>query len=446
MEMLRFWSVVASFSVFVTASDVRVGPKDPKEKRTDLLMRIRNYKDLENPPNYDSDKITVIEADLNVNSFDSINEASMDFKISVMLHLRWINHLITNQFTSVKSTLEYVEMDATKMGRLWVPDLYFPNEKRSSFFNVMTDNKMMRLHRNGTVDYTTRLALTLSCPMNLERFPFDKQTCSIKIESFGYTTSSLQLRWSNISENAVALNQTSLPQFEVTGRNYSHRERTHRFRGNFSYLQADFHLERNIGYYMIQMYIPSLLIVLLSWVSFWLNVNSVPARISLGVLSVLTITTQSSAVNASLPRVSYIKAIDIWMTTCLVFVFAALIEFSMANVLSRNSSSEKEFLQRIFRMTKIGRIEKEKNGNDVTIGLRRRRQSQTDGEKKDLIVNEFGNVNLKSEANEKAEKVEQNKGLVYASYLDIACRVLFPAIFAIFNIIYWVYFWKLTVN
>lgn len=55
-------------------------------------------------------------------------------------------------------------------------------------------------------------------------------------------------------------------------------------------------------------------------------------------------------------------------------------------------------------------------------------------------MNEFGNVNLKSEANEKAEKVEQNKGLVYASYLDIACRVLFPAIFAIFNIIYWVYF------
>lgn len=48
----------------------------------------------------------------------------------------------------------------------------------------------------------------------------------------GYTTSSIQLRWSNISENPVALNQTSLPQFEVTGRNYSNRERTHRFRGD----------------------------------------------------------------------------------------------------------------------------------------------------------------------------------------------------------------------
>lgn len=34
-------------------------------------------------------------------------------------------------------------------------------------------------------------------------------------------------------------------------------------------------------------------------------------------------------------RVSYIKAIDLWMSTCLVFVFAALIEFAVVNVLSR---------------------------------------------------------------------------------------------------------------
>jgi hypothetical protein len=83
------------------------------------------------------------------------------------------------------------------------------------------------------------------------------------------------------------------------------------------------------------MYIPSIFVVLLSWISFWLNVGAVPGRISLGVLTVLTMVTQSSGVNASLPRVSYTKAIDIWMLTCLLFVFAALIEFAVANVLSR---------------------------------------------------------------------------------------------------------------
>ena len=50
------------------------------------------------------------------------------------------------------------------------------------------------------------------------------------------------------------------------------------------------------------MYIPSTLIVIVSWLSFWLTVGAVAGRISLGVLTVLTMTTQSSSVNASLPR------------------------------------------------------------------------------------------------------------------------------------------------
>ena len=75
--------------------------------------------------------------------------------------------------------------------------------------------------------------------------------------------------------------------------------------------------------------------MLLSWVNFWLDCEAVPARISLGLLTVLTITTQSSGARADLPRVSYLKSIDIWMATCLIFVFAALLEFAYVNVLCR---------------------------------------------------------------------------------------------------------------
>ena len=64
---------------------------------------------------------------------------------------------------------------------------------------------------------------------------------------------------------------------------------------------------------MIQMYIPSGLVVMLSWLTFWLQVDAVPARVTLGMLTVLTMTTQRSLASASLARVFYVKAIDVWM-------------------------------------------------------------------------------------------------------------------------------------
>lgn len=84
---------------------------------------------------------------------------------------------------------------------------------------------------------------------------------------------------------------------------------------------------------------PTLLVVVLSWLSFWIDETAVPARVSLGILNVLTMTSQATAVNQQLPRVSYIKAIDVWMTMCLVFVFGALLEFSVVNMLRRRESA-----------------------------------------------------------------------------------------------------------
>ena len=118
------------------------------------------------------------------------------------------------------------------------------------------------------------------------------------------------------------------------------------FSVNYTCIGLDIHLERNIGYYLTQTYVPCVLVVILSWVNFWLSIDAVPARISLGVLTVLTITTQSAGIRASLPRVSYIKAIDVWNSACLVFVFTALLEYAYINVQTRRhqKSASKETL------------------------------------------------------------------------------------------------------
>lgn len=88
-----------------------------------------------------------------------------------------------------------------------------------------------------------------------------------------------------------------------------------------------------MGYYLIQIYIPSGLIVIISWVSFWLNRNATPARVALGVTTVLTMTTLMSSTNAALPKISYVKSIDVYLGTCFVMVFASLLGKISKNLL-----------------------------------------------------------------------------------------------------------------
>ena len=115
-------------------------------------------------------------------------------------------------------------------------------------------------------------------------------------------------------------------------------------------MSTNFLLQRQLGYYVLQEFIPTILIVALSWVGFWIDERSVPARVSLGITTVLAITTLMFGIQSSLPRVGHVKAIDVYLLGNFLFVFAALVEFaficSCAKVFSLNTdemSKEKPF-------------------------------------------------------------------------------------------------------
>lgn len=80
-------------------------------------------------------------------------------------------------------------------------------------------------------------------------------------------------------------------------------------------------------YYIFQMYIPCVCIVALSWVSFWIDADAVPARVGLGITTVLTICYMLGQVNFNLPRVSYLKAIDYFLLLSFGCIFLTLVEY-----------------------------------------------------------------------------------------------------------------------
>ena len=99
------------------------------------------------------------------------------------------------------------------------------------------------------------------------------------------------------------------------------------FLGVFSEPDATFIFKRRLMFYVYGFYLPVTLVVLLSWVSFWIDPESTPARVSLGVITILAMGNFLHGGGAT-PSVSYATALDVYIITCFVFVFASLLEYA----------------------------------------------------------------------------------------------------------------------
>ncbi|XP_034403887.1 glycine receptor subunit alpha-4-like isoform X1 [Cyclopterus lumpus] len=306
----------------------RQAPMSPSDFMDKLMGRTSGY-DARIRPNFKGPPVNV-SCNIFINSFGSIAETTMDYRVNIFLRQQWNDP----RLAYAEYPDDSLDLDPSMLDSIWKPDLFFANEKGAHFHEVTTDNKLLRIFKNGNVLYSIRLTLTLSCPMDLKNFPMDVQTCIMQLESFGYTMNDLIFEWQENGSVQVAEGLT-LPQFILKDESDLRYCTKHYNTGKFTCIEVRFHLERQMGYYLIQMYIPSLLIVILSWVSFWINMDAAPARVALGITTVLTMTTQSSGSRTSLPKVSYVKAIDIWMAVCLLFVFSALLEYAAVNFVSR---------------------------------------------------------------------------------------------------------------
>ncbi|XP_005145585.1 glycine receptor subunit alpha-3 [Melopsittacus undulatus] len=398
-------------------------PMSPSDFLDKLMGRMSGY-DARIRPNFKGPPVNVT-CNIFINSFGSIAETTMDYRVNIFLRQNWNDpRLAYSEYPD-----DSLDLDPSMLDSIWKPDLFFANEKGANFHEVTTDNKLLRIFKNGNVLYSIRLTLILSCPMDLKNFPMDVQTCIMQLESFGYTMNDLIFEWQEKGAVQVAEGLT-LPQFLLKEEKDLCYCTKHYNTGKFTCIEVRFHLERQMGYYLIQMYIPSLLIVILSWVSFWINMDAAPARVALGITTVLTMTTQSSGSRASLPKVSYVKAIDIWMAVCLLFVFSALLEYAAVNFVSRQ---HKELL-RFRRKRKKNKVKeddvRESQFSFTAYGMGPGLQAK-DG------VTQKG-PNNPAQAAPKSPDDMRKVFIDRAKKIDTISRACFPLAFLIFNIFYWV--------
>ncbi|KAM8973745.1 gamma-aminobutyric acid receptor subunit alpha-6 isoform 2-T2 [Pelodytes ibericus] len=386
--------------------------------------------------------VTEVKTDIYVTSFGPVSDVEMEYTMDVFFRQTWIDERL-----KFEGPTEILRLNNLMVSKIWTPDTFFRNGKRSISHNMTTPNKLFRIMQNGTILYTMRLTIKAECPMRLMNFPMDGHACPLKFGSYAYPKSEIVYTWKKgpLYSVEVPEESSSLLQYDLIGQTVS-SETMKSNTGEYSQQVVLFYLRRKIGYYIIHTYIPCSMTVVLSQVVFWINKESVPARTVAGITTVLTMTTLSISARHSFPKVSYATAMDWFIAVCFAFVFSALIEFAAVNYFTNLQAQKamvkvvKESVYSVVAVPTEGDIVPHSDSN---CNLKKRIHS----------VASHGNRSLEDNLSSYAPAYcENNDGRTTdftqleissgpdggTSKIDQYARILFPLAFAGFNLVYWV--------
>ncbi|XP_014241092.1 glutamate-gated chloride channel isoform X1 [Cimex lectularius] len=378
-----------------------------------------------------TDGPAIVRVNLFVRSIATISDIKMEYSVQLTFREQWHDERL--KFNDFNGKIKYLTL--TESNRVWMPDLFFSNEKEGHFHNIIMPNVYIRIFPHGSVLYSIRISLTLSCPMNLKLYPLDRQICSLRMASYGWTTDDLVFLWKEGDPVQVVKN-LHLPRFTLEKflTDYCNSKTN---TGEYSCLKVDLRFKREFSYYLIQIYIPCCMLVIVSWVSFWLDQSAVPARVSLGVTTLLTMATQTSGINASLPPVSYTKAIDVWTGVCLTFVFGALLEFALVNYASR-SDMHRDNMQKQRRQCELehaAQLESELlEDGGATFQMKPLVRRPGDMPMEKIRQCE---VHMQQPQRPNCCRTWLSKFPTRSKRIDVISRITFPLVFALFNLTYW---------
>uniref|UniRef100_A0A7N4PUE4 Gamma-aminobutyric acid receptor subunit gamma-2 n=1 Tax=Sarcophilus harrisii TaxID=9305 RepID=A0A7N4PUE4_SARHA len=371
-------------------------------------------------------KPTLIHTDMYVNSIGPVNAINMEYTIDIFFAQTWYDRRL-----KFNSTIKVLRLNSNMVGKIWIPDTFFRNSKKADAHWITTPNRMLRIWNDGRVLYTLRLTIDAECQLQLHNFPMDEHSCPLEFSSYGYPQEEIVYQWKRSSVEVGDTRSWRLYQFSFVGlRNTTEVVKT--TSGDYVVMSVYFELSRRMGYFTIQTYIPCTLIVVLSWVSFWINKDAVPARTSLGITTVLTMTTLSTIARKSLPKVSYVTAMDLFVSVCFIFVFSALVEYGTLHYFVSNRKPSKD------------KDKKKKNPFDSEESATIQMNNATHLQERD---EEYGYECLDGKdcasffcCFEDCRTGAWRHGRIHIriAKMDSYARIFFPTAFCLFNLVYWV--------
>jgi hypothetical protein len=181
--------------------------------------------------------------------------------------------------------------------------------------------------------------LTWNCGFNLQYFPFGKQVCNFCMGQ-AMTEKYVIVQFSP-REGNVTGTKASIDLIGKTLGEYLFINAFDRATENNQSVMFTLRFQSDFGYYMLNGYVPSLLIFLLAYSTFFFPLDNFNERVMVSLTSLLVLTTFFDQINASVVHTSYVKLIDVWFAALIMANFIVIISNVIINDMVRRNTKPK---------------------------------------------------------------------------------------------------------
>ena len=245
---------------------------------------------------------------------------------NLILVLRWHDPSLAHQGR------DSIEKD---LKDIWHPRLQVLNQQRL----VKTFAESVEISPDGEVIYHQRLWGSFSQPLELRDFPFDKQRFEIQLGNINFGSQKFNLM---ISPESGISESLSIPDWEVlqwkfTAEDLRFGNESTRLSGMVFSVEA----KRDTNYFKYKVILPLVMIVMMSWLVFWIDPSMAASQISVAVTAMLTMIAYRFALAGMLPRLPFLTTLDFFVMASTIMVFFAMVEVVYTTYLSTSNRPER---------------------------------------------------------------------------------------------------------
>merc|ERR1719225_2460390 len=267
-----------------------------------------------------------------IEEISNINDKAQSMVISMYFAVAWeeprmvINESAVEWRDARTGPTDEVNESPETLRYIWYPELEIYGLETFGRQSVLKEMSGVRIMKNKTINYELGVRITISCRMNFDDYPLDAHTCQFQVGSYYDTEKTVKCSSRYIYDES---RQRSLQHF-IEFEELPEKDKSIGLpSGTYAACGFQVRLVRKTMQYLVQVYLPSCMFVVVSWVSFLIKPEVVPGRMALLVTLFLVLINIFNSVRERAPISSRLNAIDFYLVMCIFLVFGALLEYGV---------------------------------------------------------------------------------------------------------------------